>query len=169
MIQDHTPLAAAAEHARMALSLALSEIALLPLGEERDSRLNSIATIMVGSSDETWADAIRQCLDLTHAKPTPDGVLHASELEAVSRLKESDIGVIDRTLVSNSTDTWRKATRIVGHTLVDLNNELTGIPLGFFAQRMAALVQSGELEVQGNLDFIRLCELRLSTLGRSGA
>ncbi len=169
MNQDPDNLATAVERARMALSLALSEIALLPLGEERDSRLNGIATILVGSSDETWVEAIRQCSDLAHAKPIPDAQLHPSEQEAVSRLKECDIGVIDRTLVGNSSHIWQKATRIVGYTLVDLNNQFPGISLGFYAQRIATLVQSGELEAQGSMKFMRLCELRLSTLGRSAA
>lgn len=157
-------LTAAVERANSALALALSEIALLPHGEERDARLTGIATLLVGSSDETWAQALQQCPDLAYAVPVPDAQLHASELDAVARLTASDIGLIDRTLVANASPAWKKATRIVGSTLVDLNPQFTGVSLGFYAQRIAALVQRGDLEAQGDVAFLRLCELRLSNL-----
>jgi hypothetical protein len=162
-------LAPATERSRFALSLALSEIALLPRGEERDSQLNAIATLLVGGSEEARVQAIQQCPDLAQAKPIPDAQLHTSELEGVSRLKESDIRAIDRIIVVNSTHIWQKATRIVGFTLVDLKNQFPEAPLGFYAQRIAALVQGGKLEVQGDIEFMRLCELRLSSLGKSAA
>lgn len=167
MNQDPANLTAAVECARIALSLALSEIAALPLGAERDARLKGIATILVGSSEEAWAQAIEQCPDLAHAKPIPDAQLDALEHEAVSRLKASDIEVVDSTLVANSTETWQRATRVIGHTLVDLNNQFPGVSLGFYAQRIAALVQRGELEAQGNIEFMRLCELRLPSCAAS--
>jgi len=169
MSQDSDSIASSLERARVALSLALDEIALLPLGEERDSRLNAIATILVGRSDESLADAIRQCPDLALAKPIADTQLHPPELDAISRLSESDIAVIDRTLAANSTNTWLKATRVLGYTLVELRSKFPGISLGFYAQRITALVHSGELEAQGDIEFLRLCELRLAQAKESAA
>jgi hypothetical protein len=169
MTQDLDSLAAAAERSRFALSLALSKVALLPLGEDRDSQLNDIATILIGSSEQARAQAIQQCPDLAHAKPIPDAQLHTAEMEKVSRLKVSDIEVIDRTIVANSTHIWQKANRIVGCTLVDLKIAFPEVPLGFYAQRIAALVQGGKLEAQGEIEFMRLCELRLSSLSKSSA
>jgi hypothetical protein len=162
-------LQAAMQQARTALIAATADIVSMPEGEERSSQLRALATILVGSHEELRAQAIRLCPDLERAAPIPDAQLHESELVAVSRLKDSDIGIIDRALVASSTSSWKKATRVIGDTLVTLNSQFPDVSRGFYAQRVAALVRSGGLQAQGNLEFMRLCEVKLSLSDASAA
>lgn len=155
----------ALELARDSLSAAAADIASMPEGKERSSQLRALATILVGGHEEFMVHAIRLCPDLERTAPIPDAQLHESELEACSRFKDYDIEVIDRTLVASSTSAWQQATRVIGNSLVTLNKEFPGVPLGFYAQRIAALVQSGRLQARGNIDFMRLCDLKLSDSG----
>lgn len=166
MNQEEAPnLRSALEWASTALTAALVEIASMPEGDERTRNLRYIATLLVGKPEELRAAAIRQCTDLERAEPIPDTHLEGAELEIVSRLTASDLEVIDRTLVAGSTSSWRKVPRVIGGAMVDLNSQLPGIPIGFYAQRVAALVQRGALLAQGNLEFIRLSEVRLPAVG----
>jgi hypothetical protein len=139
----------------------MAEIASMPEGEERTRLLRAVAASLVGAPEELRATAIRQCPDLEGAEPIPDTQLEATQLEFVSRLTATDLEVIDRTLVANSTSSWQKVHRVIGYALVDLKSQLPGIPLGLYAQRVAALVQNGALLAQGNLEFIRQSEVRL--------
>ncbi|OYT91667.1 MAG: hypothetical protein CFE43_12025 [Burkholderiales bacterium PBB3] len=168
MRQDHPPdLQAALEHASTALTAAIAELSAMPEGEERSGRLRDIATMLAGSTEALRAQAIQLCPDLESAEPIPDTQLHESEREAVSRLTVSDIKVIDRALVASATTAWRHGTRVIGETLVSLNDQFPGVSLGFYAQRVAALVQSGKLQARGNIKFMRLCEIKLSAENES--
>jgi hypothetical protein len=159
---------AALDHASAALTAAAAAIASLPVGEERSGRVRAIATLLVGSPEALRAQALRLCPDIESAQPIPDTQLNKEELAMVSHLTTADLARIDRTLVANTTSSWQKVSRVVGYTLVDLKEELPGIPVGFYAQRAASLVHTGTLRARGRLGFMRLSEVRLSCVGTSG-
>lgn len=79
----------------------------------------------------------------------------------VSRLKQEDLWEIDRVLLAQSATTWRKVARIVGTTIGELSDRFPNIPDVYYAQRVRRLVAVGELESQGNLEYMRHSEVRL--------
>lgn len=134
--------------------------------------MRALATLLVGSADTLRQQAFRICPALETAEPIPDAHLHPSELEIVARLEASDVEIIDRTLLASATPRWQPARRVVGDALITLNDQFPGVPLGFYSQRVAALVHGGELAARGDLAFMCLCELRLADLSqdlRNGA
>jgi hypothetical protein len=50
-----------------------------------------------------------------------------------------------------------------------LQDKLPEIPDGYYAQRVALLVNAGNLHSQGNLDYMRFSEVRLPGINRSAA
>ena len=69
---------------------------------------------------------------------------------------------IDRLLLAQSATTWRKVARIVGMTIGELSERFPNIPDVYYAQRVRRLVAVGELESQGNLEYMRYSEVRLT-------
>lgn len=165
--ENSANLQAALELADAALSAQATEIAAMPPGEERSRRVRSIATLLVGSPAAHRAQAIRLCPDIESAVPVPDTQLNPAELEIAARLSEADIALMDRTLVATATLAWQSVARVVGYTLVDLKTMLPDIPLGFYAQRVAALAHCGALLGRGDLGFIRLSEVKLPAPGNT--
>jgi len=91
----------------------------------------------------------------------PDPPLTPEQAIHVSRLKQEDLWEIDRLLLAQSATTWRKVARIVGMTMGELSERFPNIPDVYFAQRVRRLVAVGELESQGNLEYMRYSEVRL--------
>ena len=91
----------------------------------------------------------------------PDPPLTPEQALRVSRLRQEDLWEIDRVLLAQSTTTWRKLARIVGMTIGELSERFPNIPDVYYAQRVRRLVAVGELESQGNLEFMRFSEVRL--------
>ena len=91
----------------------------------------------------------------------PDPPLTPEQAIRVSRLRQEDLWEIDRVLLAHSTTTWRKLTRIAGMTIGELSERFPNIPDVYYAQRARRLVAVGELESQGNLEYMRYSEVRL--------
>ena len=91
----------------------------------------------------------------------PDPPLTPEQAMRVSRLKQEDLWEIDRVLLAQSAPAWRKVARIVGMTIGELSERLPNIPDVYYAQRVRRLVAVGELESQGNLEYMRYAEVRL--------
>ena len=91
----------------------------------------------------------------------PDPPLTPEQAIRVSRLKQEDLWEIDRVLLAQSASTWRKVARIVGMTIGVLSERLPDVPDVYYAQRVRRLVAVGELESQGNLEYMRFSEVRL--------
>ena len=91
----------------------------------------------------------------------PDPPLTPEQAIHVSRLKQEDLWEIDRVLLAQSATTWQKVARIVGMTIGELSERFPNIPDVYFAQRVRRLVAVGELESQGNLEYMRYSEVRL--------
>ena len=162
---------AACEQASTALTAAEEAISRMPEGDERSQHLRALASLLASLFGELRAPAVRQYPDLDKAEPLgdPDTLLDASEQESVSRLTQPDLELIDETLLANSAASWRKVARVVGTAMNTLHKQFPGVPDGFYAQRVAALVQSGRLQAQGNLEYMRFSEVRLASVGQSAA
>ena len=93
--------------------------------------------------------------------PQPEPPLTAEELALVASLSAAEVGAIDRALLANTHDRWRKVAMVVGKTMGELTNRRHGIPDTYYAQRVRKLVENGALESQGNLAFMRFSEVRL--------
>ena len=94
---------------------------------------------------------------------TIDPPLTAEQSELVSKLSEAELSNIDGTLLSNISTQWRKVARVVGTTMSEQENRITGIPDVFYAQRVSHLAQKGLIESQGNLKAMRYCEVRIAS------
>jgi len=69
---------------------------------------------------------------------------------------------IDRLLLTNVTNQWRKIAFVVGWTMMQIDLEKrTGRDDLYFAKRFAVLVEKGLIEFTGDLSRIGHCEVRL--------
>lgn len=91
----------------------------------------------------------------------PDGPLNVDQSLRVSRLKQEDLWEIDRVLLAQSAQDWRKVARIVGMAIGELSERFPNVPDVYYAQRVRRLVAVGELESQGDLTYMRFSEVRL--------
>lgn len=98
---------------------------------------------------------------MTEHDVKPDGPLTAEQAVHVSRLKQDDLWEIDRVLLAQAAPTWRTVARVVGMTIGELSERFPNIPDVYYAQRVRRLVAVGELESQGNLEYMRYSEVRL--------
>jgi Protein of unknown function len=91
-----------------------------------------------------------------------DPQLDPEELAAVAALSADDLGAIDRSLLAASHPSWRKVALVVGLAMDAYPDLYHDIPDVFYAERVRALVSSGQLEAQGNLHRMRFSEVRLT-------
>ncbi len=92
----------------------------------------------------------------------PSTMLDPDEQQAADRLTPEQIQRIDMELLADCMPVWRKSARIVGTAMLALSEELPGVPDGYYAQRVIALVEAGKLESQGKLHYMRFSEVRLA-------
>jgi hypothetical protein len=92
--------------------------------------------------------------------PQPDEPLTAEQAALVEALSPDEVESIDRALLSNTHDRWRKVAMVVGKTMMELETRRRGIPDTYYAQRVRKLVERGSLQSQGNLEFMRFSEVR---------
>jgi hypothetical protein len=154
-------LSAAREHLSAAFSAALVEIDAIPVGAERSRHLRGLATLLVGQPEEFRANAVSQCPELEMAEPFPDTLLGPGEHELVAQLTQADLDVIEEALLHSSVSSWRKLPRVIGGAMVTLEGRFPGLALGLYVQRVVALVEGGRLLAKGNLEFMRLSEVRV--------
>lgn len=158
------------ERALEVLSEAEPLILGLPDEEERRIALRSYGQAMVEILSSLRAPLVREYPELDTTEPTegePDTLLDAEEQEAVDRLKPEQIQCIDAQLLADCAAGWRKSARIVGSAWLALSKELPDVPVGYYAQRVIALVEAGSLEAQGNLHYMRFSEVRLPSRAES--
>jgi hypothetical protein len=135
----------------------------LPRTPERDRYLQAHTSVIVGILSQLRAPLVLQYPELDMALPEGplDTELDDEELQAVGALSESQVALIDGVLLADCASTWRKVARIVGTALTKGPEELAEVPVGFFARRVRALVESGKLEAKGDLNYMRFSEVRL--------
>jgi hypothetical protein len=94
---------------------------------------------------------------------SPDPPLNAEQSLRVSRLTQEDLWEMDRVLLTQASQRWRKVARIVGMTIDELSERFPDVPDIYYAQRVRHLVETGQLESQGNLAYMRYSEVRRPT------
>lgn len=119
--------------------------------------------VIMGILSKLRAPLVIQYRDLNSEIPEgpPDTELEQLELEEVGRLTPEQIERIDNVLLSECTSSWNKVAKVVGMAMLRLNEEFSGLPDGYCAQRIALLVARSQLVSQGNLDYMRFSEVRL--------
>ena len=150
-----------------ALKVALDDIALMPQSEQRTLALRGIASMLMGTPETFKAASLEQCPELASVEPLPDTYLSAEEQETASSLTLAHMQALDSALVAGTVSTWRSVSRVVGDALVTLQGQLPALPLGICIRRVQGLVSEGRLEAQGNIQFMRLSEVRLPIDGPS--
>jgi len=92
----------------------------------------------------------------------PDPPLTPAQAERVARLTSAELEAIDAELLAQAAPTWRKVARLVGMAIGELGDRIPHVQDVFYAQRVKQLVARGQLDSQGNLDYMRYSEVRLS-------
>jgi Protein of unknown function len=162
-------LLAACEKTIASLTEAEHAIGRIANEEERRSLLQALSGIIGQLLSSVRAPAVRQYPELEPAAVLgpPDTDLSTEDQIAVAKLSSEDIQVIDHALLSECAPSWRKVARVVGAVLNALQETFLEVPDGYYAQRVRALVESGRLESQGNLQHMRSSEVRLASSHRS--
>jgi hypothetical protein len=139
--------------------------------EERATWMRSLGTALAEVLSHLRGPVVRQYPDLEPPPQLgePDTVLNPEELLLVSQLTPGDVSVIDNALLAHCAQSWRKVARVVGSAMRPIDAKLEEVPVGYIVQRVVALVEAGHLESQGNLQYMRFSEVRLSPGGRSAA
>jgi len=91
---------------------------------------------------------------------TNDPTLSPGEAERAARLTQCELALIDAALLSQVSSDWRKVARVVGMAMLSMPDRPSGLPDVFFSRRVSLLVESGQLESQGNLLRMRFSEVR---------
>ncbi len=78
----------------------------------------------------------------------------------IKSLSDAELKVMDETLFSHTTNTYRKVARVVTGAMLDLKEEIKGVPDIFYGHRVKGLVESGQLVSQGNLNRMRYSEVK---------
>jgi hypothetical protein len=162
---------AACEKSLAALNDAEAAIRRITDDEERRDLMRALSNVVVGVLSQIRAPVRQQYPELEPPEVLgpPDTDLSDEEQEAVSKLRPSDVELIDRALLSECATSWRKVARVVGTTMISLDAKIQDVPDGYYAQRVASLVASGKLVSQGNLEHMRFSEVRLAGGQRSAA
>lgn len=89
-----------------------------------------------------------------------DTELSPAESAQVAKLSQAELALIDTALFSQVSGDWRKVARVVGMAMLSTRDLPSGVPDAFFAKRVRLLVESGQLESQGDLRRMRFSETR---------
>ncbi len=92
--------------------------------------------------------------------PIPNPPLSTHERSLVAKLSASEIESIDSAVLSCTHSQWRKVAMVVSLSMEALSRRYPQFSDVFYAERVAALVNSGKIESQGNLAYMRLSEAR---------
>lgn len=73
----------------------------------------------------------------------------------------TEFAPIYHTTISNAQIRWQKVAKIVGTTLDNVAAAYPGCTATILAERIRCLVEEGKLEAQGDLNYLRLRDVRL--------
>ncbi len=88
--------------------------------------------------------------------------------EAIDRLQEQDLVKIDQLILSSLDGTWKKAGFVTTGVLLAAPDEYEDIPEAFYALRIRSLADASRIDVKGDLDVLKTCEIRLSSASGAG-
>lgn len=92
--------------------------------------------------------------------PQPLPPLSPDELAVVSRLSDLQRRAMDAALLAEVLPHWRKVAMVVGCAM-GRPSHVPGVTDTYYGQRVCALVGEGQIEVQGNVEYMRFSEVRL--------
>lgn len=98
---------------------------------------------------------------MTSDEFAPDPPLSAEQARVAASLSAEVVSRIDAELLSHARDRNRKVAMLVGKAMMNSDVRVPGLPDLYYAQRVRALVENGQLVAEGNLDFMRYSEVRL--------
>lgn len=78
----------------------------------------------------------------------------------IGQLSDTDIQVIENTLLAQTSDKWQKVAKVVGMAMAKLPNRIKGIPDVYYSERVHIPVQEGLLVSKGDLICMRYSEVR---------
>lgn len=146
-------------------SITLLEIAVLEVGSSelpnKREMIKEIAMAVGYISEAGFRLPGGLALGVEPESPLHDGELSDEQQARVNQLSDDDLRVIDDALLAQCNHQFRKVSRIVGFAMMDRADRFEGIPDIFYSQRVTKLVESGDLEHQGCLGYMRFCEIRL--------
>jgi hypothetical protein len=93
--------------------------------------------------------------------PVANEPLSDKERAAASKLTDADLQIIDAAILASSSSHWLKVARVVSSTEDILKNRYPDLSHVFYAQRLIQLSDAGQLESQGNLEYMRFSEVRI--------
>ncbi|MCG8052447.1 MAG: DUF3658 domain-containing protein [Candidatus Thiodiazotropha endolucinida] len=97
----------------------------------------------------------------------PDRKLTPEQEQLVGQLTVDEVSEIDRTLLSNTDDRWRKVALIVAKTMLENPCRISGIPDVYCSQRLRQLVGDKKLIARGDLSCMRYSEVRKAVSNES--
>lgn len=152
---------AACEKALKELSFAEAAIGRVEEYEERKELLRSLGRAL-GAICMFRAAPRNQYPDLEPPVPKglPDDRLDEQDAAWVDSLESIDVEAIDGALLAECAPSWRKVASVVGTALNLLPPHFQDAPIGFLVKRIAALVDAGLLEAEGDLSYARFSEVR---------
>ena len=114
----------------------------------KDERLEDwTRALLAGEEPDGWCELVPD------RDPDPD------QQAAIDQLSPTDRDAIDSILLSFVGPQWRKIAMIVGQAM--MKDDRVGVPDVYYASRVRALIQRGDLEVQGDPRYMRFSEVRL--------
>ena len=138
---------------------------------ERRQLMKSLSFVIADVLGTIRAPVVRQFPELVPPEEPddPDDQLTEEDEALVSNLHPSDLDHIDCALLEECATSWRKCARVVLGAIEVTNQTLPDLPVALYAQRIAALVQAGRLQSQGNLSYLRFSEVKLPETAPSAA
>ena len=82
------------------------------------------------------------------------------EAEAVDKLSELDLEIIDDLLFKNIGKDWMKSSFVIGGVMLKVPDEYEELPDVFYSTRLTQLEKDGEISVRGDLRKMKECEIR---------
>ena len=95
--------------------------------------------------------------------PIENDPLSATGRAAVDKLSDADLKTIDAAILANCSTGLFKVARVVWDTEKALTSSYPNLSHIFYTQRLIQLVETGRLESQGNLRYMRFSEVRIPT------
>lgn len=151
------------EGALKSLSEAESVLWNLPDNSDKKDYIRAHKDAVMTILSKLRAPLVVQFRDLDTERPEgpPDTKLDEDQQATVAALTEEQIALIDARLMAECSTSWQKMARVAIPLVLEPPEGIAELPYGYLAQRVQALVASGRLESQGNLDYMRFSEVRL--------
>jgi hypothetical protein len=132
-------------------------------GEAHETFMEAHSKVVVGILSRLRGPLVVQFRELDTQRPAgpPDTLLEPEEQGTVAQLTSEQIQQIDDALLANCAASARKVALIASTASMQLRDELPDIPIGYYAQRVQALVAAGRLHARGDLDYMRFSEVSL--------